>query len=143
MINYEGKMVNEALPSMPVEILGMNSSAYAGAEFMVTEDENEAKKLSEFRKNNSDQNKILAKDKTTLFETTKDKDELNIVIKSDVQGSSEALKMAINKIDHKEVEAKIILSDIGMINETDVSLAKASNAILVGFNVKPNRRLKN
>ena len=142
MINYEGKTVNEALPSMPVEILGMNSSAYAGAEFMVTKDENEAKELAEFRKNNSAQNKVLAKDKTTLFENTNDKDELNIIIKSDVQGSSEALKMAINKIEHNEVEAKIILSDIGMINETDVSLAKASNAILIGFNVKPNREAK-
>ena len=142
MINYEGKMLNEAFPSMPVEILGMNNSAYAGAEFMVTEDENEAKKLAEFRKNNTAQNKFLPKDKTTLFENTKDKDELNIIIKSDVQGSSEALKMAINKIEHNEVEAKIILSDIGMINETDVSLAKASNAILIGFNVKPNREAK-
>ena len=130
------------LPSMPVEILGMNSSAYAGAEFTVTKDEDEAKDLSEFRKNNTAQNKILAKDKTTLFENVKDKDELNIIIKSDVQGSSEALKMAINKIEHNEVEAKIILSDIGMINETDVSLAKASNAILIGFNVKPNREAK-
>ena len=142
MINHEGKMVAEALPSMPVEILGMNGSAYAGAEFMVTNDENEAKEMAEFKKNNSAQNKILAKDKTTLFEQTKNKDELNIVIKSDVQGSSEALKMAINKLKHKEVEAKIILSDIGMINETDVSLAKASNAILIGFNVKPNREAK-
>ena len=142
MINYEGKMVEEALPSMPVEILGMNSSAYAGAEFLVTEDEDEAKKLSEFKKNNTAQNKVLAKDKTTLFENAKDKDELNIIIKSDVQGSSEALKMAINKIEHKEVEAKIILSDIGMINETDVTLAKASNALLIGFNVKPNREAK-
>ena len=142
MINYEGKMINEALPSMPVEILGMNSSAYAGAEFTVTKDENEAKELTEFRKNSSAQNKTLVKDKTTLFENSKDKDELNIIIKSDVQGSSEALKMAINKIEHNEVEAKIILSDIGMINETDVSLAKASNAVLIGFNVKPNREAK-
>ena len=142
MINHEGKMLNEALPSMPVEILGMNSSAYAGAEFMVTENENEAKELTEFRKNDKAQNKTLAKDKTTLFEDAKDKDELNIIIKSDVQGSSEAIKMAINKIEHKEVEAKIILSDIGMINETDVSLAKASNAVLIGFNVKPNREAK-
>ena len=142
MINHEGKMVDEALPSMPVEILGMNSSAFAGAEFMVTEDERAAKELSEFRKNNTAQNKVLAKDKATLFENSNDKDELNIIIKSDVQGSSEALKMAINKIDHKEVEAKIILSDIGMINETDVSLAKASNAILIGFNVKPNKEAK-
>ena len=142
MINYEGKLVNEALPSMPVEILGMNSSAYAGAEFIVTNDENEAKELTEFRKNKSNQTKVLAKDKTTLFEDAKDKQELNIIIKSDVQGSSEALKMAVTKIEHNEVETKIILSDIGMINETDVSLAKASNAILIGFNVKPNREAK-
>ena len=142
MINYEGKMVDEALPSMPVEILGMNSSAYAGAEFIVTKDENEAKELTEFRKNNTSQNNVLAKDKTTLFENTNEKEELNIIIKSDVQGSSEALKMAITKIEHKEVEAKIILSDIGMINESDVSLAKASNAVLIGFNVKPNREAK-
>ena len=142
MINYEGKMVREALPSMPVEILGMNSSAYAGAEFIVTKDEDEAKQLTELKKNDSVQNKNLPKDKTTLFDDIKDKDELNIIIKSDVQGSSEALKMAIHKIEHEEVEANIILSDIGMINETDVSLAKASKAILIGFNVKPNREAK-
>ena len=142
MINYEGKIVNEAYPSMPVEILGMNSSAYAGAEFLVTQDENEAKEMSEFKKNKLVKNNIFAKDKTTLFENVKSKDELNIIIKSDVQGSSEALKMAVEKIKHNEVEAKIILSDIGMINETDVSLAKASNAILIGFNVKPNREAK-
>ena len=142
MINYAGNNVEEATPSMPIEILGMNDSAFAGAEFLVTENENEAKEMAEFRKDNSDKNKILVKDKKTLFDNTKDKDELNIIIKSDVQGSSEALKMAINKIEHDEVKAKIILSDIGMINETDVSLAKASNAILIGFNVKPNREAK-
>ncbi len=142
MINYEGKNVDEALPSMPVEILGMNSSAFAGAEFLVTKSEDEAKEMAEYKKNNSDKKKVLVKDKTKLFENDKQKNELNIIIKSDVQGSSEALKMAINKIEHSEVEAKIILSDIGMINETDVSLAKASNAILIGFNVKPNREAK-
>ena len=142
MINYEGKNVNEALPSMPVEMLGMNDTAFAGAEFLVTKNEDEAKEMSEIKKNNSAKSQVLVKDKTTLFDEAKDKEELNIIIKSDVQGSSEALKMAINKIEHKEVEAKIILSDIGMINETDVSLAKASRAILVGFNVKPNREAK-
>ena len=142
MINYEGKVIDEAFPSMPVEILGMNSSAYAGAEFLVTKDEDEAKKLTEFKKINNSKNKIIGKDKTTLFEKSDDKNELNIIIKSDVQGSSEALKMAIDKIQHSEVKSKIILSDIGMINETDVSLAKASNAILIGFNVKPNREAK-
>ena len=142
MINYEGKNIDEAFPSMPVEILGMNSSAFAGAEFLVTKNEEAAKEMAEYKKDYSNKNKLIAKDKTTLFENVKEKDELNIIIKSDVQGSSEALKMAINKIKHDEVEAKIILSDIGMINETDVSLAKASNAILIGFNVKPNREAK-
>jgi translation initiation factor IF-2 len=144
MINHEGKTVDKASPSMPVEILGMNSSAFAGAEFLVTEDEEKAKEIAEFRKENhsSGNNPLKAKDKTTLFENQNDKDELNIIIKSDVQGSSEALKMAINKIKHDEVKANIILADIGMINESDVSLAKASNALLVGFNVKPNIEAK-
>ena len=142
MINYEGNIINEAFPSMPVEILGMNNSAFAGAEFLVTKNEDEAKEVAEYKKNNLAKNKVLVKDKTTLFDDIKEKDELNIILKSDVQGSSEALKMAINKIEHDEVEAKIILSDIGMINETDVSLAKASDAILIGFNVKPNREAK-
>ena len=142
MINYEGKMIEEALPAMPVEILGMNSSAFAGADFIVTKNEEEAKELIEFKRNDKSKNKLIAKDKTTLFENAKNKDELNIIIKSDVQGSSEALKMAVDKIKHSEVEAKIILSDIGMINETDVSLAKASQAILIGFNVKPNKEAK-
>ena len=141
MINYEGKIVSEALPSMPVEILGMNNSVLAGANFIVTQNEDEAKKMFEFRKESKSEI-VSVKDKTTLFDKFKNKDELNIIIKSDVQGSNEALKMAIEKIKHNEVEAKIILSDIGMINETDVSLAKASNAILIGFNVKPNREAK-
>ena len=144
MINHEGQIIDEALPSMPVEILGMNSSAFAGAEFLVTENEEKAKETAEFRKENSatNNNALKNKDKTTLFENQNDKDELNIIIKSDVQGSSEALKMTINKIKHDEVKANIIFSDIGMINETDVSLAKASNALLIGFNVKPNREAK-
>ena len=142
MINYEGKMIEEALPAMPVEILGMNSSAFAGADFIVTKNEEEAKELIEFKRNDKSKNKLIAKDKTTLFENAKNKDELNIIIKSDVQGSSEALKMAVDKIKHNEVQAKIILSDIGMINERDVSLAKASQAILIGFNVKPNKEAK-
>ncbi len=142
MIDYDGKNIEEALPSMPVEILGMNDSAFAGSEFSVAESENDAKEISEFKKNKLATKKVLPKDKATLFDNVKNKDELNIIIKSDVQGSNEALKMAINKIEHEEVEAKIILSDIGMINETDVSLAKASKAILIGFNVKPNREAK-
>ncbi len=142
MISHTGNSIDKALPSMPVEILGMNSSVQAGSDFVVTENENEAKEMSKFKKDNVSNKNLLSKEKTTLFDKTQDKDELNIIIKSDVQGSSEALNMAIEKISHNEVEANIILSDIGMINETDVSLAKASNAILIGFNVKPNREAK-
>ena len=143
MINHDGKNVEEASPSMPIEILGMNGSAFAGAEFFVTENEEKAKEIVDFKKVDSNSNKnLIAKDKTKLFEAKSSKDELNIIIKSDVQGSNEALKMAINKIKHDEVQAHIILSDIGMINESDVLLAKASNALLIGFNVKPNREAK-
>ena len=142
MINHEGKIVDEAFPSMPVEILGMNESVFAGAEFAVTENEEKAKEISEFNKSSSSVVKTIVKDKTSIFENLNNKDELNIIIKSDVQGSSEALKNAINKIEHPEVKANIILSDIGMINESDVSLAKASNALLIGFNVKPNNQAK-
>jgi len=142
MINYEGKLINEASPSMPVEILGMNDSVFAGAEFVVTENEDKAKEIAEFNKGESIYAKPVVKDKTSIFENQNSKEELDIIIKSDVQGSSEALKNAINKIEHPEVKANIILADIGMINESDVSLAKASNALLIGFNVKPNNQAK-
>jgi len=142
MINHEGKIIDEALPSMPVEILGMNASAFAGAEFAVTENEEKAKGIAEFNKSGTSTVKTVIKDKTSIFENLNNKEELNIIIKSDVQGSSEALKSSINKIEHPEVKANIILSDIGTINESDVSLAKASNAFLIGFNVKPNNQAK-
>jgi translation initiation factor IF-2 len=142
MINYEGKLINEASPSMPVEILGMNDSVFAGADFVVTENEDKAKEIAEFNKGESIYAKPVVKDKTSIFEDQNSKEELDIIIKSDVQGSSEALKNAINKIEHPEVKANIILADIGMINESDVSLAKASNALLIGFNVKPNNQDK-
>ena len=125
MINHDGAAVNEAFPSSPVEILGMNDTAFAGAEFLVTENENKAKEISEFKRENLSKNKILINDKSTIFDKGEDKQELNVIIKSDVHGSSEALKMAIEKIEHAEVKTKIILSEVGMINETDVSLAKS------------------
>ena len=107
MINHEGKIVDKAPPSTPIEILGMNKTAFAGAEFLVTENEEKAKEIAEFRKSDlSNTNALIAKDKTTLFENKKAKEELNIIIKSDVQGSSEALKTAITKIEHDEVKAK-------------------------------------
>ena len=142
MINHEGKLIDIARPSMPVEILGMNNVAFAGAEFLVTESEMKAKEIAEFREDNISKSKIRINDKSNIFDSGTNKEELNVIIKSDVHGSSEALKNAIEKIIHDEVKTNIILSDIGMINETDVSLAKASNAVLIGFNVKANREAK-
>ena len=143
MIDHDGKTINETYPSSPVEILGLNEAANAGDEFSVVENEEEAKKISSFKKIGMRDNKIsISQDKTNLFSKQNSKKELNIILKSDVQGSSEALKMAIEKIEHPEVKPKIILSDIGMINETDVSLAKASSAMIIGFNMKPNREAK-
>ncbi len=143
MIDFNGKNIDVAEPSCPVEILGMNEAASAGDEFSVVDNEEESKKINAFRKTDMKNNKILiSKDKANLFDSKDNKTELNIILKSDVQGSSEALKTAINKIEHSEVKPKIILSDIGMINETDVSLATASNAIIIGFNIKPNKEAK-
>ena len=143
MIDFNGKNIDKAYPSSPLEILGMNEAANAGDEFFVVDTEDEAKKISVFRKTGvKESNVLIAKDKTKLFDKENNKTELNIIVKSDVQGSAEALSTAIRKIEHAEVKPKIILSDIGMINETDVSLAKASNAIIIGFNMKPNREAK-
>ena len=143
MIDFNEKNIDKAYPSSPLEILGMNEAANAGDEFFVVDTEDEAKKISAFRKTGVKENNVLiAKDRTKLFDKENNKTELNIIIKSDVQGSAEALRTAISKIEHAEVKPKIILSDIGMINETDVSLAKASNAIIIGFNMKPNREAK-
>jgi translation initiation factor IF-2 len=143
MIDFNGKNIDKAYPSSPLEILGMNEAANAGDEFFVVDTEDEAKKISVFRKTGvKESNVLIAKDKTKLFDKENNKTELNIIVKSDVQGSAEALRTAVSKIEHAEVKPKIILSDIGMINETDVSLAKASNAIIIGFNMKPNREAK-
>ena len=143
MLDHNAKITNNALPSSPVEILGLNEKVQAGDEFLVVENEDEAKKISDFKKSGINENKVsISADKTNLFNKEDGKKELNIILKSDVQGSSEALKNAIDKIEHPEVKPKIILSDIGMINETDVSLAKASNAIIIGYNIKPNREAK-
>ena len=143
MIDHTAKNIDTAYPSFPVEILGLNDKAQAGDEFLVVEDEEEAKKIIDFKKLGVNESKIsISSEKTNIFDKGSTKKELNIILKSDVQGSSEALKNAINKIEHPEVKPKIILFDIGMINETDVSLAKASNAIIIGYNIKPNREAK-
>jgi translation initiation factor IF-2 len=143
IINDKGQNVNEALPSTPVEILGINGAAKAGDDFIVLENEKEAKTLSENRaqENKDGKNPLTFATKESAF-SDKSTEELNLIIKSDVHGSSEAIKSAISQIKHDEVKPKIILADIGMVTETDVTLAKASNAVLIAFNVKPSKEAK-
>ncbi len=143
IINDKGQNINEALPSTPVEILGINGAAKAGDDFIVLNTEKEAKTLSETRAQESKdgKNPLTFATQDSAF-TDKSTEELNLIIKSDVHGSSEAIKNAISQIKHDEVKPKIILADIGMVTETDVTLAKASNAVLIAFNVKPSKEAK-
>ena len=143
ILNDKGKIIGEATPSTPVEILGINGAAKSGDDFIVLDNEKEAKSLSE----NRTQEKKEIKNPLTLATqesafSNNSSEELNLIIKSDVHGSSEAIKNAISQIKHEEVKPKIILADIGMVTETDVTLAKASNAVLVAFNVKPSKEAK-
>ena len=143
IVNDLGNNINEALPASPVEVLGINGAAKAGDDFLVLDNEKEAKALCDARiqETKDEKNPLTFATQESAF---KDKvsEELNIIIKSDVHGSSEAIKNAITQIKHAEVKQKIILSDIGMLTETDVTLAKASNAILIAFNVKPTKEAK-
>ncbi len=143
IINDTGKNINEALPSTPVEILGINGAAKAGDDFIVLESEKKAKSLSENRAEESKggKNPLSFATQESAFKDNSS-EELNLIIKSDVHGSSEAIKNAISQIKNDEVKPKIILSDIGMVTETDVTLAKASNAVLIAFNVKPSKEAK-
>ena len=143
IIDDKGKNINEALPSTPVEILGINGAAKSGDDFIVLDTEKEAKNLSESRiqERKEGKNPLTFATQESAF-SNKSTKELNIIVKSDVHGSSEAIKNAINLIKHDEVKPKIILSDIGMVTETDVSLAKASSATLIAFNVKPSKEAK-
>ena len=143
IINDKGKNIDEASPSTPVEILGINGAAKAGDDFIVLESEKEAKTLSENRaeETKDGKNPLTFATQDSAF-SDKSSEELNLIIKSDVHGSSEAIKNAISQIKHDEVKPKIILADIGMVTETDVTLAKASNAVLIAFNVKPSKEAK-
>jgi len=143
IINDKGKNINEASPSTPVEILGINGAAKAGDDFIVLDNEKEAKTLSENRAEEAKdgKNPLSFATQDSAF-TDKSIEELNLIIKSDVHGSSEAIKNAISQIKHDEVKPKIILADIGMVTETDVTLAKASKAVLIAFNVKPSKEAK-
>jgi len=144
MINDQGQNIDSAPPSTPVEILGMSKSAFAGDDFIVLDSEEKTKKINKYRieDNKSEKAPLISANKESAFDDSNTPKELAIIIKSDVHGSSEALKNAIEKIKHAEVNPKIILSNIGVITETDVTLARASNAILIGFNVRPNKEAK-
>ena len=143
IINDKGQNIIEALPSTPVEILGINGAAKSGDDFLVLDSEKEAKTLSENRtqENKDGKNPLAFATQDSAF-ANKSSENLNLIIKSDVHGSSEAIKNAISLIKHEEVKPKLILSDIGMITETDVTLAKASKAVLIAFNVKPSKEAK-
>ena len=143
IINDKGKNIDKAPPATPVEILGINGAAKSGDDFIVLDTEKEAKSLSENRAQESKdgKNPLSFASQESAF-SDKSSEELNLIIKSDVHGSSEAIKNAITQIKHDEVKPKIILADIGMVTETDVTLAKASNAVLIAFNVKPSKEAK-
>ena len=143
IINDQGKHIDVATPATPIEIIGINGASKSGDDFIVLHSEKEAKSLCEARVQESKNEKIPLNFVTqdSAFKSTAS-EELNIIIKSDVHGSSEAIKNAIDQIKHDEVKPKILLSDIGMVTETDVTLAKASEAVIIAFNVKPSKEAK-
>jgi len=147
MVNDLGKRVSEVGPSTPVEITGLSDVPQAGDQFLVFTDEKKARQIGEARQqqhildNRSEQTKVSLDD---LFEHIKQGEmkEINIIIKADVQGSAEALGSSLQKIDVEGVKIKIIHSGVGAITESDVILASASNAIIIGFNVRPDVNAK-
>ena len=143
IINDQGQYIDNAEPSTPVEILGINGASNAGDDFLVLSSEKDAKNLAEARINEEKEgiNKLSFTTTDNVF-SQKNIEELNIIIKSDVHGSSEAIKFALSNIKHDEVKAKILLSDIGMVKETDITLAKASSGVVIAFNVKPSKEAK-
>ena len=147
MTNDQGRRVKTAGPAMPVEITGLNAAPQAGDHFVVFEDEKTARQAGEERakralmEQRSTQNRVTL---DNLFSSLKDGElkEVNVIIKADVQGSVEALAASLQKIEVEGVRVKIVHSAAGAINESDVTLAAASNAIMIGFNVRPTPQAK-
>ncbi|MED1864192.1 translation initiation factor IF-2 [Fictibacillus nanhaiensis] len=147
MVNDLGRRVKTVGPSTPVEITGLNDVPQAGDQFMVFADEKKARQVGEsrFKKQQDAQRKESSKlNLDDLFNQIKEGDikEINVIIKGDVQGSVEALAGSLQKIDVEGVKVKIIHSGVGAINEYDIMLASASNAIVIGFNVRPDNGAK-
>ncbi|WP_338469813.1 translation initiation factor IF-2 [Niallia sp. XMNu-256] len=148
MVNDLGRRVKDAGPSTPVEITGLSDVPQAGDRFVVFEDEKTARAVGEARATTALQAQRSEKTKVSLenlFEHMKEGEmkELNLIIKADVQGTAEALAASLYKIDVEGVKIKIIHTAVGAINESDISLAAASNAIVIGFNVRPDNNAKN
>src|SRR5690625_2868963 len=143
MVNDEGNRIDEAQPSTPVEITGLNEVPQAGDQFLVFKDEKKARQIGESRQqqhiaeSRGSQARISLDD---LFEQIKQGEmkDLNVIIKADVQGSAEALAASLRKIEVESVQIKIIHTGVGAITESDIILASASNAIVIGFNVRPD-----
>ncbi len=143
MTNDKGQTLKEAGPSVPVEIIGLAEVPLAGDEFNAVEDERMARTLADQRRTKTEEEEFRINAKVNLddlFAQIKEGvQELNIIVKADVGGSAEAVKQSLEKISNEEVRVRVIHSAVGGITESDVMLAAASNAIIVGFNVRPDR----
>lgn len=142
MVNDKGRRIKEAGPSTPVEITGLQDVPQAGDRFIVFEDERKAREIAEKRSETLRQSEIGANTKVTLDDLFSqiqqgEVKDLNVIIKADVQGSAEALQGSLEKIDIEGVRVRIIHKAVGAITESDIILASASNAIIIGFNVRP------
>ncbi|KXZ39814.1 translation initiation factor IF-2 [Alkalithermobacter thermoalcaliphilus JW-YL-7 = DSM 7308] len=142
MINYMGKRLKEAGPSTPVEILGLSEVPQSGDQLIVVENDKIARSIAENRKEKLREEQMKASTKVSLDDLFKQMEkgeikDLNIVVKGDVQGSVQAVKQSLEKLSNNEVAVKVIHAGVGAITESDVMLASASNAIIIGFNVRP------
>ncbi|MGB9711327.1 MAG: translation initiation factor IF-2 [Thermodesulfovibrio sp.] len=145
LIDDTGKRVNEALPSTPVEVVGFEEVPQAGDSFIVVEDEKIARQIANARAQKKRLAEMQKAQKLTLqdlYEKIKEGEvkELNLIIKGDVQGSVEALKKAVEEISHPDIKVRVIHTAVGGITESDVNLAATANAIIIGFNVRPETK---
>ena len=143
MFDYNNQQINIAEPSTPVEVIGFEDVTNAGEDFIVLNEEEKISEILEFRQTGTKKNKFQAANEgDDIFRNVEKAETLNIVVKADVHGSLEAINAAINKIEIEKIKPKIILSAVGPVTETDVTLAKASNARILGFNVRANKEAK-
>ncbi len=145
MIDDRGRKVEAAPPSFPVEILGLQGVPQAGDSFVAVADESKARQVAEYRQGKQRESELVKSSKVSLEELydqikTGDVKELRVVLKADVQGSVEALTDALNRMSSEEVKLRVIHGSVGGITESDILLAAASNAIVIGFNVRPESK---